>query len=298
VWSPLAAPAAVLAAGWLLLALGPGGSLPASLGRIWALSPIWTVPLLLAAAGPLPWKRLGAGAAFLVTPIVAWQLAFSPEEPSGLFSHHLTLAYALLPAFAAALSLRWWPAAALLAGSMLATGAAGAFGAIGTTAAVWAAGRAGTPAPRTSARTASRVVAGLAVAASIAGLAYPGWAEDVRRRAILWTGGLDLAGQGGVPPGAWRAAVAPVHRSIDPTFDFPHHAHDAAIQAAGDAGPAAWAALGWAGAVIVARAPAWAFAGAAGLAVAGLTQDWIGDLEVLRAAAVWAAIALAEEREP
>ena len=65
------------------------------------------------------------------------------------------------------------------------------------------------------------------------------------------------------------------------------------VQLAVDAGPAGPLALAWAGLIVLTKGQPWLVGVAFGLLAAALTQDWIGDLEVLRAAAVWAALALA-----
>jgi hypothetical protein len=288
---PLAAPAVAVVAGWMLLALGPGGSPLASLGRTWALTPIFTVPMLLRAARPLPWVTIGTVAAGCLLPLVLAQaVGVVPGDgpPTGTLGHHLTLAYALIPAFAAACGERR-PVALAIGASIALAGAMGGLAAGGAVLAVVVAGE--LPVRRAVAASGSVLVA-------LGALLAPAFATDLRQRAILWTGGAVIALRGGTPPGTWRAVIGAVHHGLDPNFDFPQHAHDTSIQLAGDAGPAAWIGLAWAGGIVWTRGPGWLVAAAVGLTVAGLTQDWLGDLEVVRAVCVWTALGLALGTDP
>ncbi len=279
--APLTGPLLVLAVAWLTLGTRADGHPWASLGRIWSL-----VPLLCAAALPMPARwgtRLAIPAAMwclagaLVAVARARGLPSSEDAGAGPWDHHLTATYALIGPAVAAVALKQYREGAILGLGVLATGSMGGVAGLATAlATMWI----GLPA----------ALAGVALAL-FAPLAVPGLVGD---RAVLWTSGAQLAGQGGVPPGGWRAAVSPIHQQWQPTFEFPHHAHDTALQLAGDAGPAAWLALGWAVVWIVRHRRAWALPLGAALVVGGWSQDWFGDLGAVRSAGVWLVLALRE----
>jgi hypothetical protein len=281
---PLDGPLAVACAAWLAFALAPNAVPLASLGRVWALTAIFAAGSL--AAGTSPPDGLSAAA----IPAAIWCLAqwiravatgsTDEDAVTGPWDQHLTTAYTLLPfALAAAGKRRWW--AILLGAAVASTGSTGA-----------TAGLVGGLAVLLVPERAKVAVAAAVPAATVVAMALaPAVVHD---RAILWTGGLILAGRGGVPPGTWRTAITPVHHALSPGFEFPQHSHDAAVQIAGDAGPAGWIALAWGAVVVVRRAPRWGLAIAAAVAAGGLSQDWIGDLDAVRSIGVWLALALAE----
>lgn len=283
--SPFAGPALAIAVAWLAFAGDARFDAWDAIRRVWALSPLFSVPVLLAEAGddaPIVRAGLAVAAATALLPI--GQALLTPEAawsaPTGLFAHHLTLAYALIAPLAVASARREPLFAVPIAAAIASTGAIGpALAAITVVAAVFAGGR----------RAMSLVGVGALGAAAI-GMFAPRFVDDLARRAILWTAGADLAVAGGVPAGAWRAEVAPVHRIWAPGFEFPHHAHDNLIQLAGDAGPGAWVAVGLAAAIVWERGTPVLIALALALLVGGLTQDLFGDIEVIRAVLVWTAL--------
>ena len=123
---------------------------------------------------------------------------------------------------------------------------------------------------------------------TLGGLAAWGVTDELRQRAVVWTGGL-LVGAGRAGAGGYRAASAPRYDQLQPGFWFPNHAHDSFVQVGAVGGGAAWVAwaallVGWS-----AAAPG-AVAGVVGITVGAMTQDTFGDLEVVRAAATWIAI--------
>jgi hypothetical protein len=117
--------------------------------------------------------------------------------------------------------------------------------------------------------------------------------EELRQRAILWTGGLSLppasAGAGG-----YAAASVPAYNALSPGFYFPNHAHDSFIQLRAVLGGAGWLATLGVLATALTAAPRAAVAGLVGITVGALTQDTFGDLEVARAAWVWLALCAPE----
>ncbi len=267
----------------------PRFDVDATIRQAWAWSTALVVPILVSVPGADRAVRPGLAAAALAGLAAVFQGLWGLGhggwgEPSALFSHHLTLGYALGPAVIVAAARRdllglpialgvlasagWGPALAAAAGSMIAL-----------------------VAPAVSRpRAAAGGVLVAAVATALAMLRLPFFSDEVRQRAVLWTAGADLAVHGGVPAGSWRAEVAPVHRSLDPSFEFPQHSHDDAIQRLAELGPFGWTALAAAvalafeaGAVVPMALVAW-------LVVGGLTQDVLGDMEVLRSALVWAAL--------
>ena len=271
----------------------------ATLREAWAWSTALAVPVLAAEPGAERAVRPGLIAAAVAGLVAAgqgaWGLAHGGwGEPSALFSHHLSLGYALGPALIVATVRRDWLAVPIAVGVLASAGA-------GPAVAAFAAVAVGVVVPVTSRPRA--VAGGLlvgAVALGLAAMRLPYLSEEVGRRAVLWTAGADLAVHGGVPAGSWRSEVAPVHRGLDASFEFPQHAHDDAIQRLAEAGPFAWTALAAAvalafesGAVVPMALVVW-------LVVGGLTQDLLGDIEVLRAAILWAGlgtVALAKGRE-
>jgi hypothetical protein len=277
--SELTGPLLVLAGAWLCLGLRADGHPWASLGRVWSV-----VPIVCAAALPLS-PQLGVrlalpAAAWCVggAALAAWKAGGMPtseDAGAGPWDHHLTATYALVGPAIAAVYLRQWREAAALCAAVLCTGSLG--GVAGLTGAL--------------ATMSLGIPAGAAaiLGALFLPLLSPGLVGD---RAVLWTAGAQLVGDGGVPPGGWRAAVAPVHQAWDPTFEFPQHAHDTALQLAGDAGPAGWIALAWGLRVLLRDRRAWALPLLVALVCGGWSQDWFGDLEAVRAAGVWLVLAL------
>lgn len=111
--------------------------------------------------------------------------------------------------------------------------------------------------------------------------------EELRQRAILWTGGLSVLG----PQGAdgWLPAMERAWAQLSPGFWFPYHAHDTQIQlqaVLGWAGVGAWFLLVWP----LMGSPA--ASGIAGVLIGSLTQEVGGDLEVARGLYLWGALLL------
>lgn len=268
-WVPVAG---VLALTHLLSALA-SGDLREGLGQGWPLVPLVALPLLR------PDPRVAAAGVLAAVAAGGWAVAqaFDHRVGTGAFSHHLTLAYALLPPFGWAVARgRWW-AGAVLAAGVLATASVGAVVPLAATLA--------------AARWARPALAWLGGATAIVLLLPAALPDELRQRAVLWTAGLELAATGPVGAGGYPEAVAAVQDRLVPGFHFPNHAHDSAIQVLATGGWAALLALAGlvtAGLVRGERAGA---AGLAGVALGALTQDTFGDLEVARAAWVWLALA-------
>lgn len=271
---PWARPAIAAAIVWV--ALSPAsGNVREGFGHAWLLAPLLAIPVLRPLeTGPI--ERWGIGAACVAATWGITQRATGGVGTAGM-SHHLSLAYALLPALGVAITRRWWGPAALLAGGVLSTGSSGALIALVVT------GVAALPGRRVLQAT------GLGALVTIAGLTVAD-GEELRQRAILWTGGLRVAAEGPAGPGAYPAASAPIYEVLSPGFWFPNHAHDSAIQLLAVLGPAGVVATGALLFVALTRGAHGPAAGIAGVVVGALTQDVFGDLEVARACWVWLAL--------
>lgn len=272
---PWAVPALATAGAWVLASFA-SGNLREGLGHAWLLAP------LVALAGPRPELEaarrreiLGLAAAAFAAGLALWQAA-QGAVATGAFSHHLTLAYALVVPFGVAVAARRWAVAAVLAAGVLATRSDAAPIALLATAAAALGLRPG-------------LAAALGAALTLAGLRFAARPDELAQRAVLWTGGL-LIPPGHAGAGGYRAVSAPIYESLQPGFWFPNHAHDAFIQLAATAGAAGWVATLALVVVIFARGSRGAAAGLVGVLVGALTQDTLGDLEVARAAWVWLAI--------
>lgn len=285
----LGSPLALVALLWLVAALArpPVGveEIRAALSFPWALVLVLALPALaLEPAARERALRLGLWSAAVVgAGALAFGLARGAwpwEAPSrGLFSHHLTLGYALLPPLAAALARRAWMPALGVALGVVAAGSSGPALALVVLIAgllsrpIWA------------------LLGGSAAAVGLTALLseQPALAE----RAVLWTSGALLALRAplGVGPGGYREAVVPVQDALSPGFYFPNHAHDAALQVGAVAGFGAWIALAWLLVALWRRSDRAGRAALAALLVGGLTQDTLGDLEVVRALVAWCLLA-------
>jgi hypothetical protein len=282
----LAGPWGLIACGWLVMSLTQGVWPTLSLGRIWATSPIIILPVLLRYSQPISWS-LYAGFAtiptLLVTLLQFSGILVSPTEaPSGLFSHHLTMVYALFPIACVLWGMRYRLHATIIGMSLCLTGALGFL--IALLSAFFYLNL-------TQARSTGRklIVCGLGMIAGLVPLALLEPAS-LYQRAVLWTAGLRIVSRGGIPAEQWRETVDPVHHIIDPGFFFPHHSHDSAIQLLAETGPISWVAIGWALYLCFQVRVPWFKAMVFGLCVASFTQDLIGDLEVARSITTWLAI--------
>lgn len=285
----LVGPLALVALCWAVAAVGHDrASWVEAAGRTWPLILLIAVPPLARAVGPGALQRaatVGLGAAGLAAlwalAQVARQLLTTGLWPwaspvAGPFSHHLTLGYALLPALAFAADQRRWGAVGLLLGGVA---AAGSSGPALSAALIFAALRFGAGAA---------LAGGTALAlALIAALVH---SPELHERAVLWTSGASLALDHplGVGPLGYRAAVAPVQTALEKGFYFPAHAHDAALQVGALAGLGAWVAWAWLLLSLAAQSGRAGRAALVALLVGGLTQDTLGDLEVIRALCAWA----------
>jgi hypothetical protein len=282
---PLLGPALAI---WGVLLLGQGvptaASLWASTLVAWAWVLLVVAPPVLASLRPSDRTRLervGLGAAGIagIWAVVEVGLAGTPpwvQPVDGPFSHHLTLGYALLPALARALAGRRWAAALAIGLGVVCAGSSG-------------------PALSAGVLLAALVVppqlalAGGAVAAVAAVFALAGEPE-LLERTVLWTAGTEVAvshPEGAGPDGV-RGATALAQARVLPGFHFPLHAHDSALQGAALGGWGAWVAGAWALVLLWRRTDRAGRAGIAAVVVGGLTQDTLGDLEVVRAMCAWA----------
>jgi hypothetical protein len=270
--APWARPAVATALVWLGMA-SANGNLHEGAGHAWLLAPLLALPALAPDRATV--TRVGLGAAAIAAGWAVVQRALGEVGHAGL-SHHLSLAYALLPPLGVAVAERRLRIAVLLALGVLSTGSEGATVALAVTVAA-AYGR--------------RPAIALAIGAiATIGLLYAVDPEDLRQRAILWTGGLDVAAAGAVGPGGYAAASAPVYDRLSPGFYFPNHAHDSAVQALAVLGPMGLLVQVWLCVVALRRGAVGPAAGLAGVLVGSLSQDVFGDLEVARAAWAWLAL--------
>ena len=283
----LLGPVLLIGLGLLASALGRGGAaLLEALGRTWPLALALAVPALTAAvpdaerARAVAWGLATAAAAVVVSLAMAAGFGLPAQWP---FSHHLTLGYALLSPLAAALALRRWGVAALLGLGIAATVSSGpALGAAVVIAALWAR-------PRVA------LAGGVVVSLVVIGLLTAD--AELGQRAVLWSSGAAIALENplGVGPDGFRRAAAIAQDQLSPGFHFPLHAHDAALQRAAVSGLGAWVGWAWLLVVLWRRADRAGRAAIAGTVVGGLTQDTLGDLEVVRALCAWSLIGVQPE---
>lgn len=272
---PWALPALATAGAWVLASFA-SGDVREGLGHAWLLAPVVALAGLAPGAESRRRRELvGLGTAAAAAALAIGQ-AVQGAAATGAFSHHLTLAYALVVPFGVALAARRWAVAATLAAGVLATRSDAAPVALLATAAAALGLRPG-------------LAAALGAALTLAGLRFAARPDELAQRAVLWTGGL-LIPPGHAGAGGYRAASAPIYESLQPGFWFPNHAHDAFVQLAATAGAAGWVATLALVVVAFTRGARGAAAGLVGVLVGALTQDTLGDLEVARAAWVWLAI--------
>ena len=262
----------------------------------WALALLVALPPLFARPGAAAWRprawSWGLGAAALVgcgsvvELAVAWSTGadLSDGGARGPFSHHLTLGYALLPPLAAALHARRFALAAPIA--------LGALASLGLGPALCAA------LVLVSVVASPAVGLGLGLVATlalIAGLSHLDPSGEVGQRALLWTSGAEVvaAAPGGVGAGEARGALALAQDRLQPGFHFPLHAHDSALQVGVWAGVGGWVAWAWLLVTLWRRTHRAGRAALVGVGVGALTQDTLGDLEVVRALSAWALLPLA-----
>jgi hypothetical protein len=270
-WGPVAGAAALAA----VLGAWASGDVREGFGQAWVLAPLVALTQPANATTTARRTQVALGAAGLSAACAIGQAA-TGAEATGLLSHHLTLAYALQAPFGVAVAQRRGWLALLLAGGVLATRSdAAPIALVATAAAAWT-------------RRPLVALTGGTVATLLALRALSD-ADELRQRAILWTGGLALApGQAGA--GGYAAASAGLYDRLSPGFWFPNHAHDGLIQIGATLGPAGVLAMaGLVGAGLLRGHPGPA-AGLVGILVGGLTQNTLGDLEVARSSWVWLAI--------
>ena len=217
--APWALPAGVLAALWAV-SVPSASHLREGVGHAWPLATLLVVPALV--DDPRRLTHVGLAAASIAATWAGLQ-RFAGMPVVGGFSHHLSLAYALLPPLGYALAVRHVLALPLVLG-VIATGSEGAMVALAAT--VLAA---------LTRRPTWAALAGVVVTV----LALPfADADELRQRAVLWTGGLGVASGPPVGPGGYAAASAPLYDQLSPGFWFPNHAHDSTIQLLAVLGPA------------------------------------------------------------
>ncbi len=274
---PFVIPAVALGGVWVAM-IAASGDVREGFGHVWPMAPLFALPALR----PDPRVRdLGLVAAALAAAWAVAQAATGAEGHGG-FSHHLSLAYALLPPLGYAVAARRHWIAGVLALGVAATGSAGAMPAVATTVA--------------AALLGGSLVAWLAGAAATVGLLLIASPGEISQRAVLWTGGLTLLGHP-TGPGAYPEASAPVYERLQPGFWFPNHAHDSYVQLLAVLGPAGLAAFSWLITTALRLGERGATAGLAGVLVGALTQDTFGDLEVSRACWTWLALGAVQSLE-
>ncbi len=290
--TPLLGPVLVITASLLLSSLGRGEL--AGLGRAWALVLALAVPMLVIGLSREQLRKIeniGLIAACLVALLALLQVGLAGVPPwvqpvAGPFSHHLTLGFALLVPFARALDRRRWLVALILA---LGVGAAGSQGPalsllVVTLAVAW----------RADAALALGVSLALLLIAAMVGQPH------LHERALLWATGTELAVSHplGVGAAGFRDAATVVQHALQPGFFYPYHAHDSALQIAALGGLSAWVGWAWLGLALWRHTGRAGKAALAGLLVGALTQDTLGDLEVIRALCAWALLPSLSSHEP
>ncbi len=269
------------AAVWIVL-VPLSGNLHEGLGHVWPIAPLLVIPMLVAVAGrPL----LEPGLIFAAGLGLWGALEGLFHEAHGPFSHHLTLAYALLPPLGVALQRRSPASIPILLG-VLGSRSAGAIPAVAATLVLGLLAGFDSARGRPARPHRAALLAGVGMAVTVLALPLADRVE-LGERAVLWTGGL-LTGFGApAGPGGYAAASAPLYDRLQPGFWFPNHAHDSATQLLAVLGPAGWlCGLLWIAALFEGFG-AGAAAGLAGVCIGSLTQDTFGDLEVLRSVVVW-----------
>ena len=259
-------------------------------GRCWPLLGVIAVPMLVGrthsegeALGPKRIRDLEQVGLVMAATAGLWAVTEAAllgrwpwlQGVDGPFSHHLTLGYALLIPLARALQRRAWVLGTIIA---LGVGCAGASGPLlsGGVMLVALMGR-----PRLA------LVGGSILALGIMQLLAVD--PELYQRVVLWAGGVGITVSHpfGLGPGDFRDGMAIVQSGLDPDFHFPLHAHDSALQFGVMAGLGSWVVGGW----FLWRL--WQLCGRAGRAaiaamvVGSLTQDTLGDLEVIRALTIW-----------
>ena len=282
---PLLGPALSIWAGLLLAShsLEPGTLWSTSL-HAWAWGLLVVGPPVFGSLQTSERTRLEDVGLAAATVAGSWALVevFIVGEPpwlqpvDGPFSHHLTLGYALLPALARALHRRRLLSAIAIGVGIACAGSSGP----ALSAAVVLLALLLPPGWALALGSAAAVV----VIAALAGDA------SLLERSVLWTAGADVAIQhpGGAGTSGVRAATELAQARVMPGFHFPLHAHDSALQRAAVAGWGAWLAVTWALIGLWRRTDRAGRAAIAAIAVGGLTQDTLGDLEVVRAVCAWA----------
>lgn len=251
------------------------GNLREGWGQAWLLAPL--VALAAPVEAPLLHRRMSVGlwAAGGAAAIALVQAA-GGAAGRGLFSHHLSLAYSLLFPFGVALAGRRWGLAALLAAGVLSARSDAAPIALVATAAAVALKR-------------PLVALGGGAAATLVALGAFANVDELRQRAVLWTGGL-LVAPGEAGAGGYAAASSQRYEALSPGFWFPNHAHDNVVQLGATLGAGGLVAFALLLLVALRRGHPGAAAGLVGVLVGGLTQNTLGDLEVARSGWVWLAI--------
>jgi hypothetical protein len=286
--NPWLLPALLWVGAWLIAALPHGTAVAIqALGFGWALIALVIVPPLAARVDREFIVRRGLEAAAVVGLIALGQRLLSGDPASGGFSHHLTLAYALIPPLAVACAKGRWLETTAIAAGILATGSEGA---VIPMAVAIIASRSGRPVA-TAAVGATLLVGALLLAHGDV---------QVGERAVLWTGSAEVVFEHpeGTGPTRFEPLAQIAFERLQPGMWFPYHAHDAALQQAGVAGIAGLIAMVWMGVCVFRQGHPAAVAGIAALAVAGLTQDVWGDLEVLRSGTFWLALLSSEVITP
>lgn len=275
------------AAVWLLM-VPVSGNFHEGIGHVWPLAALLVIPMLRGVSGVDAEPSIRAGL-WCAAGLGVWgAVEGTMREAHGPFSHHLTLAYALLPPLGVALQRRSALALPMVLG-VLGSRSSGALVALGVTGVlgVWA----GFDGARGRSGSRWRGPAGALTGMALTAIGLP-FADptEVHSRAVLWTGGLRVAQEGLTGPGGYPAASALIYDELEPGFWFPNHAHDSATQVYAVLGPAGWLCALMLVAACFEGFGIGAAAGLAGVCVGSLTQDNFGDLEVLRAITVWGAL--------
>ena len=274
-FSHLLVPAALIALA--LQAASPG---VAAAGLVWPRALLGAVPVLLGGADRERVIQVGLMSAAVVG---VGSLLLGSWPSQGPFSHHLTLGYALIPPLAMALHRRSWLAVGIAAGVVASASSGPALSAaVVAVAVLW--------------RPSVALVGGVVV--SLVLMAVLVQTPELAERAVLWTSGAAMATEQamGVGPEAARSVAAATQDRLSPGFYFPHHAHDSALQVAGLAGMGVWVGWAWLLWSLWNTTGVGGRAALAGVLIGSMTQDTLGDLEVIRALCAWVLIEMQPDR--
>lgn len=250
------------------------------LGKWWLFSPLIFLPPLLSEITANQRFRIllfGSRALAMLALFGCWQ-SLNGTPGQGWYSHHLSFGYMLLMPLAFTCHFRLWGTMVLVLLGIISTQAQGPlYSSIAVICAQW---------------VSSRLILQLGVI-GICGLFWLFFEQAYfQERMVIWESALNLLQEYpfGTGVSRFREYYSVAQSRLDPSFYFPHHAHDSAIQQALWFGIPIWFAWGklfqdwwtwnkWGRVMLVA------------LILGSFTEDTFGDMEVLRALLVFGCFA-------